>query len=345
VRHLEIIAMNICTSRLTTQLQHTTAERESLCQELIYLVALQQTLAGEREKVRNTVSALALDNQRLTYALETKSSHKDSGSAAEWEKTKREKELFLEWIEDEIREGNAVLTALLALRGTEEASLITRELKRQTESLEEGEPVAETLKEFSVWKYANAVESIKGIGEEREALGDFVRREEEWMQQWKEGGRLKLEQVRAEMGTLASNRDLLTRFKALKEIERRSLTLLTPETSNSDEEAKLILSQQAEELQALHQQLTAQRIQEEMSASAAEKELRLKDVYIQHLESKVKHLSRRSQLPQGVRDQEIQQLRREVAGARAEQVAVEAELEAANARTAELQERSSLNSL
>ena len=107
----------------------------------------------------------------------------------------------------------------------------------------------------------------------------------------------------------------------------------------------MILSQQAEELQALHQQLTAQRIQEEVSASAAEKELRLKDVYIQHLESKVKHLSRRSQIPQGVRDQEIQQLRREVAGARAEQEAVEAELEAANARTAELQERSSLNSL
>lgn len=320
---------------LAAQLQQASA---ALSQKLTFLTALQKILAGERNKTRNTISTLALDNQRLTQALELKSLHKDSGSAAEWEDAKREKELFIEWINGEIREGNSVLTALFACHSTEEASVINHELKRRTESLREDEPVAEILRGFSVWKYANAKQIVGEMSEEREAWRDFVHTAvescKELVQQCEEGNRLELARLKDEVANLDATQDLLTSFKAVKKAEKLALALVTPETSNTEEEVKLTLSKQAEEIQILTQQLAEQRKMDEANASATEKEVSLKNSYIHHLESKVKHLSRKSQTT--LKDREIEQLRRERDRAWEELAAVEEQLEAESALTAEL---------
>lgn len=341
--------MGCATSRLNTQLKQTTDELNFYRQELKGSAELRQAIEGELVKVRNTVSVIDLDNKRLQQDLDIKTGDGASASVSVFETAREEQERFREWIEYEVREGNTVLASLIKLHGSDEAGNTVRELKRQVDGLEETDYGVDKLQEFSSWKYTHAKDELQGLTEDRSAWVQYVQAVEEEIKDEidqadrNSDGKLRpqLADIRAKLAKLPALSNPLARFRALKELDKSLLTLNVTGASESDGETKSVLAKQAEEIKVLAQRLSAQRKLDDERKSAAEKELSLKEVHIKHLENKVKDLSRPS-LAEGeakAKDREIERLRNELSKARAEQLAVEGELEVAQRLTAELQEQ------
>lgn len=337
------------TSRLTKELKSLNDEISRLKTVLKNSSDLRQAIDTELAKINNTSSILVTDNEQLRQDLSIKAGSTELGDEEAMETGREEQERFRDWIEFEIREGNTVMSTLVKLHGADETGQVSKELKRQVDGLEESEYSIEKLKEFSHWKYKQIRAEVEGLMDDRVAWMQFIQGLEDEVKDSIEqtdresGGRVRpmLAEIREKMSELPSASQPLTRFRALKEVDKSVLSLRVSGVGDSDGEAKSQIAKQADEIKALTQRLATLRKQEDERRGTYEKELSLKEVHIKHLENKVKDLSRPSVADNEMKakDREIDRLKADISKAKDEHRTLEEQLEAAQRRNTVLTER------